>query len=80
MVLSANATKIKIIMKVVYKIYVKNLLEILDGSYESALVELSIENNEYNTEEEAVVALEDYMSWSTNLQGSEYTILKFYRK
>lgn len=66
-------------MKVVYKIYVKNLIEI-DGSYESALVELSIENNEYNTEEEAVVALEDYMSWSTNLQGPEYTILKFYRK
>ena len=67
-------------MKVVYKIYAKNLIEILDGSYESTLVELSIKNNEYNTEEEAVVALEDYMSWSTNLQGPEYTILKFYRK
>ena len=71
-------------MKVVYKIYVKDLVEILGGSYESAyqevLIALPIENNEYNTEEEAIAALEDYMSWSTDLQGSEYAILKFYRK
>ena len=77
MVLSANVTKIKIIMKVVYKIYVKNLVEILDGSYEYVLIELSIANNEYNTEEEAIADLEDYMSWGAK-QGSEYTILKFY--
>lgn len=75
-------------MKVIYKIYVRDLVEILigryDGSYESAyqevLVSLPIENNEYNTEEEALAALEDYMSWSTDSQKSEYTILKFYRK
>ena len=71
-------------MKVIYKIYVRDLVEILIGSYESAyqevLVSLPIENNEYNTEEEALEALEDYMSWSTDSQKSEYTILKFYCK
>lgn len=70
-------------MKVVYKIYFRDLAEILDGNYElvyqEVLVALPINNNEYNTEEEAIAALEDYMSWGAK-QGSEYTILKFYRK
>jgi hypothetical protein len=70
-------------MKVIYKIYVRDLVEILsindDLAYQEVLVKLSIANNEYNTEEEAIAALEDYMSWGAE-QGSEYTILKFYRK
>lgn len=70
-------------MKVVYKIYVRDLVEIsscdYDFAYQAVLVELSMVNNEYNTEEEAIAALEDYMSWGAK-QGSEYTILKFYRK
>ena len=70
-------------MKVIYKIYVKDLGEILcinsESAYQEVLLSLPIDNNEYNTEEEAIAALEDYMNWGAK-QGSEYTILKFYRK